>query len=37
MVDCLPIAMKHHHARIFTALKRALRDQFPWEIVVIIA
>ena len=29
--------MQNHHAGILAALKRALRNQFPWQNVIVIA
>ena len=37
MFDCVPGAIQHHHARILTALQRTLRNEFPRQIVGVIA
>jgi L-ribulose-5-phosphate 3-epimerase UlaE len=37
MLDRLLGAMQNHHPGIFTTLKRALRNQFPWQNVIVIA
>src|SRR5439155_20195098 len=35
--DCLPVATKHHHPGIFAALEGPLSNQFPRQIIMIIA
>src|SRR2546423_1802760 len=37
MLDLLLGAMQNHHPGIFATLKRALRNQFPWQNVIVIA
>jgi hypothetical protein len=37
MLDLLLRAMQNHHAGILAPLKRALRNQFPWQTVIVIA
>ena len=37
MLDTLLGTMQNHHPGIFTTLKRALRNQFPWQNVIVIA
>src|SRR6478672_10221114 len=37
MLDLLLGPMQNHHPGIFAALKRALRNQFPWQNVIVIA
>jgi hypothetical protein len=37
MFNCLPGAAQHHHSGIFAASERALRNQFPRQIVIVIA
>ena len=36
MFDFLPVAMHHHHARIFSLRQRMLRNQFPGQLVIVI-
>src|SRR5205814_8752949 len=35
--DCLPFATKHHHPGIFAAFEQPLSNQFPRQIIMIIA
>jgi len=37
MLDLLSGAMQNHHPGILAAFKRALRNQFPWQNVTVIA
>ena len=37
MLNCLLGAMQHHHARIIAPLQGPLRNQFAWQIVIVIA
>src|SRR3984893_15070451 len=37
MLDLLLGAMQNHHPGIFATLRRALRNQFPWQNVIVIA
>jgi hypothetical protein len=37
MLDLVLGAMQNHHSGILAALKRALRNQFPWQSVIVIA
>ena len=37
MLDLLLGAMQNHHAGIVAAFKRPLRNQFPWQNVIVIA
>src|SRR5947207_1606291 len=37
MLDPVLGAMQNHHPGIFATLKRALRNQFPWQNVIVIA
>ena len=36
MLDFLLGATQNHHPGIFPSLKRALRNQFPWQNVIVI-
>jgi hypothetical protein len=36
MLDFLLGAMQNHHPGVFPPLKRALRNQFPWQNVIVI-
>src|SRR5436190_4375774 len=37
MFDSFPLTMQDHHARIFSPFRRMLRDQFPRQIVLVVA
>src|SRR6476620_2832733 len=37
MLDLLPGPMQNHHPGILAAFKRTLRNQFPWQNVIVIA
>src|SRR4029450_13700823 len=37
MLDPVLGTMQNHHPGVFAALKRALRNQFPWQNVIVIA
>ena len=37
MLNFLLGAMQNHHPRVLAALKRALRNQLPWQNVIVIA
>ncbi len=37
MLDLALGAMQNHHSGILAAFKRALRNQFPWQNVIVIA
>src|SRR5512132_1955869 len=37
MLDPVLGTMQNHHPGVFAALKRTLRNQFPWQNVIVIA
>jgi hypothetical protein len=37
MLNRVLSAMQNHHPRILAAFKRVLRNQFPWQNVIVIA